>query len=155
MATNYDLVWAREHAGLTQQQLADALNVTRFTVTRWETGKTPMPKVKWARALKILKLTASEIPAASAVQERRRPVWMKSTLRLVPSEEFTEEEMQSVLLAQLPKGGPPVPEDDLLARVDALLDLHDMELALLDLVEQGAVEVSDTGLVTPLGADMA
>lgn len=154
MATNYDLVWAREHAGLTQQQLADELNVTRFTVTRWETGKTPMPKVKWARALKLLKLTASDIPTTPAVPERKRPAWMKTTLRLVPSEEFTSEEMEAVLLSQMPPGAA-IPEDDLLARVDELLDTHDMELALLELVDQGVVAVSDTGMVTRTGLDMA
>jgi DNA-binding XRE family transcriptional regulator len=59
---NYDLIWAREFAGINQQQLADLLGTTRFTVSRWETGARPLPKHKWAKVLEALKLTREQIP---------------------------------------------------------------------------------------------
>jgi DNA-binding transcriptional regulator YiaG len=42
-----EIVRARTAAGLTQQQLADELHVSRQSVTRWETGVHKMPAGRW------------------------------------------------------------------------------------------------------------
>lgn len=37
----------REHLGKTQQEIADAIGVSRVTVSRWETGDMRMERPDW------------------------------------------------------------------------------------------------------------
>ena len=53
MATGTELKQAREDAELTQEQVADALGVSRVTVTLWE-GKAEVKKPKADRFLKAV-----------------------------------------------------------------------------------------------------
>lgn len=62
MVKNYELNWARTHAGLTQAEAAEKMGVSRVTFTRWETGAVDMPPARWARFLKVVELTANDIP---------------------------------------------------------------------------------------------
>lgn len=59
---------ARERLGLTQQQLADQVGVSRETVGNWETGYSE-PRSKRARLLQVLGLGADAAPATDV--ERR------------------------------------------------------------------------------------
>ena len=43
--TGPDLREARQSLGLTQQELADRLGVSRASVNRWETGAWPVPQM--------------------------------------------------------------------------------------------------------------
>jgi transcriptional regulator with XRE-family HTH domain len=61
---NYDLNWARTFAGLTQAEAAEKMGVDRKTFNRWETGVVGMPPLRWAKFLKILELSAKDIPPA-------------------------------------------------------------------------------------------
>lgn len=54
MAEIVDIKWLRINAGLTQQQAAAAIGVTRETFNRWETGKIEIPALKRARFQKVL-----------------------------------------------------------------------------------------------------
>jgi len=54
MAEIVDIKWLRINAGLTQQQAAAAIGVTRETFNRWETGKIEIPALKLARFQKVL-----------------------------------------------------------------------------------------------------
>lgn len=54
MAEIVDLKWLRINAGLTQQQAAASIGVSRETFNRWETGKIEMPPLKLARFQKVL-----------------------------------------------------------------------------------------------------
>lgn len=49
-----DVKWLRVNAGLTQQQAAASIGVTRETFNRWETGKIAIPVLKLARFQKVL-----------------------------------------------------------------------------------------------------
>lgn len=66
---NYDLLWAREHAGLTQAQLADQIGVSRGQFCKWETGKVAMPKRKWFALLKLLEVTEADVPKHVEIPE--------------------------------------------------------------------------------------
>lgn len=59
---NFELKWARENAGLTQAQAAAKIGVARLTFTRWETGATPIPRVKWLKFLAAVELAPTDIP---------------------------------------------------------------------------------------------
>lgn len=48
--TNEELLSWRHSRGLTRQQLADALNVSSWTVVKWERGERKIPAFLW-RAL--------------------------------------------------------------------------------------------------------
>lgn len=63
MAKNYELNWARTHSGLTQTEAAEKMGVDRKTFNRWETGIVEMPPARWTKFLKIIELSAKDIPA--------------------------------------------------------------------------------------------
>lgn len=73
MIKNHKLIFAREFVGLTQAQLAAVSNLTRETISRWETGQCQMPERKWPKLLKAMGLTEKDIPdpLPSATGERR------------------------------------------------------------------------------------
>jgi DNA-binding XRE family transcriptional regulator len=59
---NYDLIWAREWAGLTQAQAAEKMGVHRVTFAHWETGARPIPTRKWRLFLKRVAVNPQDIP---------------------------------------------------------------------------------------------
>lgn len=63
MAKNYELGWARTNAGLTQAEAAEKMGVNRITFSRWEVGTVDIPPARWAKFLKIVELSAKDIPA--------------------------------------------------------------------------------------------
>lgn len=60
-AKNHTLVWAREHLGLTQQELADLLGVSRSMIVRWENGK-PLSPGRTSNILEKLSIREADIP---------------------------------------------------------------------------------------------
>lgn len=60
---NFDLIWAREHAGLTQAAAAAKIGVARETFARWESGAQPTPERKFQRFLEATGVERSSIPA--------------------------------------------------------------------------------------------
>ena len=62
MTKNYELNWARVTAGLTQTEAAEKMGVDRKTFNRWETGAVEIPPARWAKFLKIVELSAKDIP---------------------------------------------------------------------------------------------
>jgi DNA-binding transcriptional regulator YiaG len=56
--TGADLRAARERAGLSQQAVADALQLSRQTIVTWE-GKAVVPPVKAERYLRVVRELAS------------------------------------------------------------------------------------------------
>lgn len=74
---NFDLIWAREHTGLTQAQAAKLLTeaglpTTPLTICRWETGATEIPRRKWFKVLEVFKLTQADIPKHTPAAEPAR-----------------------------------------------------------------------------------
>jgi DNA-binding XRE family transcriptional regulator len=66
---NYELIWAREWAGLTQAQAAEKMGVHRVTFTQWETGARAMPTRKWQLFLKCVAINPQDIPKHLAPRE--------------------------------------------------------------------------------------
>lgn len=67
MTETASIKWLRVNAGLTQQQAAAAIGVSRVTFNRWENGQTPVPPLKLARFQKVLASnTAFEPPVHDA-----------------------------------------------------------------------------------------
>lgn len=68
---NFDLVWAREHAGLTQAKAAKLIGVSTRTFIRWETGATRIPERQFNAFLRAADIQREEIPrtAPTAVVE--------------------------------------------------------------------------------------
>jgi len=71
---NYDLIWAREFAGLTQAAAADKIGVDRRTFSRWETGAIAMPAVKWSKLLARLEIDRKSIPPRRVYTDEGYPV---------------------------------------------------------------------------------
>jgi transcriptional regulator with XRE-family HTH domain len=71
---NYDLVWARERAGWTQDQAARKMDVRRRTFSRWETGAISMPNRKWQAFLRLAQIKEREIPQQRKYDERGFPI---------------------------------------------------------------------------------
>lgn len=63
MQKNFDLIWAREHVGLTQAAAAAKIGVSRETFSRWESGSQTMPERKFQRFLEAIELDPKRIPA--------------------------------------------------------------------------------------------
>lgn len=59
---NYDLLWAREHSGLTQAQAAKKMSVSREAFCRWETGRVKMPKRRWFAFLRLMEIAEASLP---------------------------------------------------------------------------------------------
>ena len=59
---NFEFIWAREHAGLTQSQTADLIGVHRGTIARWELGTVKVPNRRWHAFLKLVGVAASQLP---------------------------------------------------------------------------------------------
>ena len=59
---NYDLIWARDWAGLTQAEAAEKIGVHRDTFSRWEIGARKMPARKWQKFLKAVAVNTADIP---------------------------------------------------------------------------------------------
>ncbi len=60
---------SRENKGLSQENLADALNVTRQTVSSWETGRTEPDLDTLHRIAQVLELTVEELIYSHRLQE--------------------------------------------------------------------------------------
>jgi transcriptional regulator with XRE-family HTH domain len=56
--------------GVTQQQIADALDIRRETVSRWMTGKTParLSLEEWDKLAKLLGTTVDKLPRSFGPQ---------------------------------------------------------------------------------------
>ena len=91
-ADSYDLHWARTHVGRSQQEVADLLDTSRETISRWETGKRPIPKRKLARALELLEVSREEIPPQPATPHPPTPVLLDADLPLFGVEPDTGDE---------------------------------------------------------------
>lgn len=70
---NFDLIWARERAGLTQQQAAELFGVDRKTIGRWETGAVKMPNRKWHAFLKLIEVAETQIPKRLIYDDKGYP----------------------------------------------------------------------------------
>lgn len=87
---------AREKAGITQEELAEQMEVSRQTISRWETGATRPSADKLTRLSQVLGVSADAllgvepIPAAEAPEEEpseppvEEPVSRRSRGLLVP-----------------------------------------------------------------------
>lgn len=58
MSTDFkiSIAAARKNSGLTQQQVADILGVSKFTVLNWETGKTEPSVSQLAKISELAKI---------------------------------------------------------------------------------------------------
>lgn len=59
---NHDLIWVREHKGLTQTEAAAICHVARGTYNAWENGRMAMPKRKFYRFLEDTHTNPKDIP---------------------------------------------------------------------------------------------
>lgn len=59
---NFDLIWAREYAGITQTKLAEIFGVSRRTVINWEQGHTKLPSAKFKYLLSVLDIAPELVP---------------------------------------------------------------------------------------------
>lgn len=74
---NYDLIWAREHAGLTQEQAAAKICAHRVTFARWEIGAVAMPKRKWLAFLAAIDVDQKDVPKRREYDASGYPVGFK------------------------------------------------------------------------------
>ena len=51
----------REHAQMSQQQLAESMNVHRNTIFKWERGEGQMPTIAFLRFCVVVKADAGEV----------------------------------------------------------------------------------------------
>ncbi|MCX7144186.1 MAG: helix-turn-helix transcriptional regulator [Proteobacteria bacterium] len=65
---NFDLIWARDWAALTQAEAAEKMGVHRVTFAQWETGARPMPARKWKLFLSRVAVNPQDIPKQTAPQ---------------------------------------------------------------------------------------
>jgi hypothetical protein len=71
---NHALIFAREHAGLTQAEAAELVTVSARTFSRWETTAVQMPNRKWNKFLRAVNLTAADIPKPPECDATSYPV---------------------------------------------------------------------------------
>jgi DNA-binding XRE family transcriptional regulator len=62
MRKNYDLMWARQHANLTQKEAAEKAGVSRATFNLWENGAVATPPRKYKRFLDAVDIKQQDIP---------------------------------------------------------------------------------------------
>ena len=91
MKLNKKIIYSRKKAGLSQLDLADALGVSRQSVSKWETGEsnpdiTKLPALAKALGVSIDWLLSEDAPAeekapapdtATTIQERVYPDWVE------------------------------------------------------------------------------
>lgn len=88
---HFDLVWARGHAGLTQENLAQLLGVSRNTVIRWETKKSPIPTDTWDTIMELLNYHPTDLPATRLVPAKPKPTGAPQTWKDRPPGSLLEE----------------------------------------------------------------
>lgn len=71
---NDELIWMREHSGMTQKELAALFGVHPVTVSGWETGKHPMPVRQFYALKKLLNIDTTGMPRKLTYDERGYPV---------------------------------------------------------------------------------
>jgi len=59
---NYDLMWVRDHLGLSQEAMAALCSVSRATYNAWECGRRQIPKLKFNRLLYRNHILQKDIP---------------------------------------------------------------------------------------------
>lgn len=91
MKLNKKIIYSRKKAGLSQLDLADALGVSRQSVSKWETGEsnpdiTKLPALAKALGVSVDWLLSEDAPAeekapapdtATTIQERVYPDWVE------------------------------------------------------------------------------
>ena len=73
----------RIRSGLKQQELADAIGVSRQTVSNWETGR-GIPKLtptQFKKILKVLHITADELPDSFGPIDIDKTAWLERLRR--------------------------------------------------------------------------
>ncbi len=149
---NDDLIWVRENAGLSQKQASELLGVSRRSFIRWETGDTPIPKVKWNAFL--IKVNTSEEAIPKKKEENPDPVaelmgedWPGVSLE---SEEWPDELYDSFIVAVMRTfGGQPVPQDTLKEKILIMQNKHDVNMAVENLVSRGFIRRGEKGGLSP------
>lgn len=71
---NHALISARELAGLTQKEAGELLEVSTRTFSRWETNAVQIPNRKWNKFLRLVNLTAADIPKPQEHDAAKYPV---------------------------------------------------------------------------------
>lgn len=94
---HFDLIWARGHAGLSQENLAQLLGVSRGTINRWETRKTPIPADTWGTILELLNYHPADLPAARFVPAKPKPTGAPQTWKDQPPGLLLDELLLSVV----------------------------------------------------------
>jgi DNA-binding XRE family transcriptional regulator len=98
MQKNFDLIWAREHVGLTQAAAAAKIGVTRETFSRWESGSQAIPKAKFQRFLDAIELDRKRIPAQRKYGADGYPIGFSRPNTGDWEDDFEEEERRLVEL---------------------------------------------------------
>lgn len=70
----YDMVWAREYAGISQAKLAEILGVSRRTVINWEQGHTKISYAKVKFVLDALNIDPKLVPQNKQPEPVTTPV---------------------------------------------------------------------------------
>jgi transcriptional regulator with XRE-family HTH domain len=71
---NFDLKWAREWKGLTQEEAACLVGVDRSTFNRWENGSRPIPNKMMKRFLAAIEMDAESLSSRRQYDEDGYPV---------------------------------------------------------------------------------
>ncbi|MBP8282302.1 MAG: helix-turn-helix transcriptional regulator [Chromatiaceae bacterium] len=156
MAT-FNLKASRESINLTQQAVADKLGVSRETVNRWETGKTPMPVKKQKAFLEVFDLHdittqdvgTNEKDHGTDLRPRKPPVWWTSPIGLYTSDLWTEEDYdvfcQHYLKELASMGQKTHHLDFVMAFYQRMQREHDVRVVMLKFESLGFVRISPDG----------
>lgn len=77
---------ARRQVGMSQQKIADMLNISRITVTMWETDRAPVPHQHWDRIVNLLGLPYEAVPFAPGHDPRQVPAPSPQPRETAPAE---------------------------------------------------------------------